>query len=54
MAKKQNNDSDVYVKLDHSDSLDAKRYLLEMTGSAIDLQMISGKIIKLGKKEIEK
>ena len=52
MAKKQNNDSDVYVKLDHSDSLDAKRYLLEMTGSAIDLQMISGKIIKLGKKEI--
>ena len=52
MVKKQDSDSEVYVKLDYSDSVNAKRNLLEMTGSAISLQMIADKIKKLSREEI--
>lgn len=50
--KKNHENSDVYVRLDSSSAHDAKKDLLEMTESVINLQMISEKLKKLGKEEV--
>lgn len=49
---KQNNESDVYVRLDPNDALEAKKESLEITASLIKLQIINNKIKNHGKREI--
>lgn len=48
----QNNESDVYVKIDFSEALEAKKQFLEMMASLINLQMTIGSVKELGKKEM--
>ena len=52
MVKKNNRDSEVYVKLDSANAYEAKRNLLEATESMIRLQMIAEKLKKFHKEEI--
>lgn len=50
--KKNNENSDVYIKLDYSNAHDAKKNLFEITESIIHTQMIFEKLKKLHKEEI--
>jgi len=50
--KKHNENFDVYVQLDSSSAHDAKRDILEMTESVINMQLISEKLKKLQKEEL--
>lgn len=49
--KKETNDESVYIRLAHSDAVEAKKDFLEMTASVINMQLMAERLKKLGKEE---
>lgn len=50
--KKNTETSDVYVRLDSANAIEAKKNILEMAESVITMQMISEKVKRLNKTEL--